>query len=52
MADSVTIRSPQGQERQVAKAAVPFFTNQGYVVVDKAGRVNKQATSAAPTKEK
>lgn len=51
MADTVTIRSPQGQERQVAKTAIPFFTNQGYVVLDKAGRVNKAASSADTKKE-
>ena len=51
MADRVTLRSPQGQEIEKPKAAVPFFVNQGYVVLDTAGRVNPKATSAATVKE-
>ena len=51
MADRVTLRSPQGQEIEKPKTAVPFFVNQGYVVLDAAGRVNPKATSAAEKKE-
>jgi hypothetical protein len=53
VADRVTLRSPEGQEIEKPKAAVPFFVNQGYVVLDAAGRVNPKATtSAAENKEK
>jgi hypothetical protein len=45
--DSVTLRSPEGEVREVGSIAVPFFTNQGYVVLTKDGRVNAKATSAA-----
>lgn len=47
VADSVTIRSPRGVERVVSKAAVPFFTNQDWVVLTADGRVNTKATTAA-----
>lgn len=49
MADK-KIRHPQTlEERVVPEGAVRFFTNQGYVVLDSAGRVNTRATSAAAT---
>jgi hypothetical protein len=44
----VTIRNPSTlEERTVDVEAVPFFVNQGYVVLDSAGRVNSKATSNA-----
>jgi hypothetical protein len=49
--DSVILRSPEGQEIERERAAVPFFVNQGYVVLTSDGRVNSKATSAATTKE-
>ncbi len=49
MADRVTLRSPEGQEIQKSKTAVPFFTNQGYVVLTSDGRVNTKATAAPVT---
>lgn len=53
MADEyVTLRSPEGQEREVAKVAVPFFVNQGYEVLTSDGRVNTKATTAAATTTK
>lgn len=51
MADRVTLRSPEGQEIKKAKRAVPFFVNQGYVVLTADGRVNNKATSAATTNQ-
>ena len=50
--ETVTIRHPQGEERVVPKGALPFFVNQGYVVLDSAGRVNSKATSTADTSKK
>lgn len=51
--DTVTIRRQStGEEREIPAAAVPFFTNQGYVVLDSAGRVNPKATSAPSTDSK
>ena len=50
--ETVTVRNDLGEERQVPKAAVPFFVNQGFKVLDSAGRVNSKATSAATTSEK
>lgn len=47
VADRVTLRSPEGQEVEKSKDAVPFFTNQGYVVLTADGRVNAKATAAA-----
>jgi hypothetical protein len=54
VADSVTLRSPEGQEIEKAPEAVPFFVNQGYVVLTSDGRVNSKATTtaAAPNQEK
>jgi len=56
VADSVTIRSPFGEERRVPEGAVPYFTNQGFVVLDSAGRKKAQqqhpATASDNTKEK
>lgn len=53
MADRVTLRSPEGQEIDKAREAVPFFVNQGYVVLTSDGRINSKATIAADnTKEK
>ena len=49
MADRVKLRSPEGQEIEKPKAAVPFFVNQGYVVLTSDGRVNSKATSSAAT---
>jgi hypothetical protein len=49
--DSVTLRSPEGQEIEKPKAAVPFFVNQGYVVLTSDGRVNSKATSVATTNQ-
>lgn len=46
MAEYVTVRNNAGEERQVPKSAAPFFTNQGFVVLDAAGR--KKATQPAP----
>jgi hypothetical protein len=51
VADRVTLRSPEGQEIDKPTAAVPFFVNQGYVVLDAAGRVNSKATTAASEKK-
>ena len=48
MADTVKLRHPElGDEIEKSKAAVPFFVNQGYVVLDKDGRVSGSATAAA-----
>ena len=47
VADTVTVRNDLGEERQVPKAAVPFFVNQGFKVLDSAGRVSASATAAA-----
>jgi hypothetical protein len=48
----VTIRNPRTQqEKDVLKTSLPFFVNQGYVVLDAAGRVNSKATSAATSKK-
>lgn len=47
VAETVTLRSPEGQEVDKAKAAVPFFVNQGYVVLTADGRVNSKATDNA-----
>ena len=52
MADRVTLRSPEGQEIEKSKTAVPFFVNQGYVVLASDGRVNAKATAAAGTDKK
>lgn len=49
--DTVSLRSPEGQEIEVAPVAVQFFTNQGYVVLTADGRVNSKATAAATPKE-
>ncbi len=50
MADTVNIRNTDtGQERTVAKGSLPFFVNQGYVVLTSDGRANTQATKAAQT---
>lgn len=49
MADRVTLRSPESQEIEVAPEAVPFFVNQGYVVLTSDGRVNSKATTSATT---
>lgn len=46
--DTVTLRSPEGEEIQRARAAVPFFLNQGYVALTSDGRVNP---SPAPAKK-
>jgi hypothetical protein len=48
VADSVTIRSPFGEERCVSKNAVPYFTNQGFVALDSAGRTKAQQQHPAP----
>ena len=50
--DRVTLRSPEGQEIQKPKAAVPFFVNQGYLVLTSDGRVNSKATADATNQEK
>lgn len=42
--DRVTLRSPEGREFDVEKAAVPFFPN--HVVLTADGRVNSKATAA------
>lgn len=51
MADSneqVQIRHPQTMEvREVEKAALPFFVNQEYEVLDAKGNVSASATAAA-----
>ena len=47
--ETVTVRNNLGEEREIPKTAVPFFVNQGYEVLDSAGRVNRKATSAATT---
>jgi hypothetical protein len=52
VADSVTLRSPEGQEIEKAPEAVPFFVNQGYKVLTSDGRVNSKATTAATNQEK
>lgn len=51
MADRVTLRSPEGREIEKSKAAVPFFVNQGYVVLTSDGRVNSKATTAVATNQ-
>jgi len=51
VADRVTLRSPEGQEIDKPKAAVPFFVNQGYVVLTADGRVNAKATNSASEKK-
>ena len=51
VADTVTIRNEFGEERQVPKAAAPFFVNQDFKVLDSAGRVNSKATTAATKNE-
>lgn len=48
--EMVTIQYPPTQEiREVPRGALQHFVNdeQGYVVLDKAGRVNASATAAA-----
>jgi hypothetical protein len=53
VADSVLLRNPDtGEELTRPKAAAPFFINQGYVVIDAAGRENPKATAAAATVKK
>ena len=47
--ETVTVRNEFGEERQIPKSAAPFFVNQGFKVLDSAGRVNSKATSAATT---
>lgn len=46
----VTIRSDRGEGREVARVAVPFFTNQGFVVLKADGSVNPHP--ATPTTKK
>lgn len=44
----VTIRRPNTlEEREVPRAALPFFVNQGFEVLTADGRVNTRATTAA-----
>lgn len=52
--DIVTLRHRSNRvEIQRPRAAVPYFTNQGYEVLDSAGRVNRKATShPTPTENK
>ena len=47
MADNVTIQSPTGEEKDVAREAAPFFVNSGWVVLTADGRVNSKATDSA-----
>ena len=47
MADKSIRHRDTGEERTVPEAAVPFFVNQGFVVLDSAGRVSGSATNAA-----
>lgn len=43
--DDVTIRNPETlEERTVARGALPFLTTQGWVQLDKAGRVKPGQT--------
>ena len=53
MADSeyVQLRSPEGAVVTKHRDAIPFFTNQGYVVLDSSGRVNKAASATEKQKE-
>lgn len=52
MAETVTVRNEFGEERRVNKAAVPFFVNQGFQVLDSKGHVSASATAAAKNVEK
>ena len=47
MADTVTIQSSVGEEKDVPREAVPFFVNSGWVVLTSDGRVNSKATDNA-----
>ena len=47
MAEFVTVRNEFGEEKRVRKAAVPFFIDQGFRVLDSKGRVSAPATTAA-----
>ena len=47
--DRVNLRSPEGQEIEKPKSAVPFFVNQGYKVLKSDGRVNPSPAAAKKT---
>ena len=51
VADKTIRHSETKEERTVPEAALPFFVNQGFVVLDSAGRVSGPATTAAADKK-
>lgn len=52
LTETVTIEDEFGSKREIPRGAVPYFVNQGAVVLDSAGRVNSKATAAATSTSK
>ena len=53
MAEFVTVRhAVTGEERRVQKGSAPFFVNQGFEVLDAAGRKKAQQPATASDTKK
>lgn len=50
--DTVTIRSRFGEERDIDKTSIPFFTNNGWVVLKSDGSVNPKPVSPVNNADK
>jgi hypothetical protein len=50
--DTVTIRSRFGEERDIHPSAIPFFTNDGWVVLKSDGSVNPKPVTPANNSDK
>lgn len=45
--ETKTIQSLAGEEKEVPEAALPFFVNSGWVLLDRAGKPDTKATEKA-----